>query len=172
MEGTAADFQLLDQRGEMVVLSELRGRVVLLAFLDPNCTDVCPLTALQFRQIHEALGKDADRVALLAVNVNPDANAVDDVARASRAWRVDEVATWHFLTGSADELKAVWADYKVHGGEPKRGKPGEVQHTPGVFVIDAAGKLRWYASVPLDEAWDGPSLDQVLLAHIRQLLRE
>ena len=41
----APDFTLVDQFGHPVTLSSLRGREVVLAFIDSRCKDVCPLTA-------------------------------------------------------------------------------------------------------------------------------
>ncbi|MEX2583131.1 MAG: SCO family protein [Gemmatimonadota bacterium] len=176
LSGAAPEFTLTDQRGADVGLSDLRGRVVLLAFLDPNCTDICPLTALHFRQVSEEMGTEGAQVALLAVNANPEATSVDDVAAASRRWGVDSLPAWHFLTGDADELEAVRGAYGVLGGVPKADMPGEVAHTPGVFVIDQSGERRWYVSVPenafLDQDWPGPPLTEVLLTHARQLLHE
>jgi hypothetical protein len=39
----AKGFQLTDQHGQTVSLASLRGKVVLLTFLDPVCTTDCPL---------------------------------------------------------------------------------------------------------------------------------
>jgi protein SCO1/2 len=176
LSGPAPGFELTDQRSERLALSDLRGRVVVLAFLDPHCTDICPLTAAHFKRVHDVLGEDAARVALLAVNINPEANALEDVAAASEKWTIDGVPAWHFLTGTAEELEGVWRAYTVYGGSPKAGKPGEVAHSPGVYVIDPAGEKRWYVSIPqdalLDEPWEGPTFDELLLRHVGELLRE
>lgn len=174
LDGEAPDFTLTDQRGTDITLSDLRGRVVLLAFLDPNCTDICPLTARHFRNVHDELGTSASQVALLAVNVNPDQTSVEAAAEASERWGVSDLASWHFLTGEAQELEAVRAAYGALGGVPKDGKAGEVAHTPGVWVIDQTGVQRWYVSIPdgagADEIWDGPSLTEVLGGHVHELL--
>lgn len=176
LSGAAPDFRLTDQRGEPLALSDLRGRVVLLAFLDPNCTDTCPLTAAEFLRVSEQLGTAAAEVSFLAVNVNPGANTVADVAQASEKWRVGELAQWHFLTGSAEELEPIWRAYSVQAGSPKAEHPAEVAHSPGVYVIDQQGQRRRYVSVPqdalLDSAWEGPSFDELLLRHIHSLLDE
>lgn len=176
LSGAAPDFRLVDQRGEAIALPELRGRVVLLAFLDPNCTDICPLTAHHFGLVAEQLGAAAGEVAFLAVNVNPGANGVEDVARATEKWQIADLASWHFLTGSAEELRPVWLAYTVEAGNPKTGKPGEVAHSPGVYVIDRRGERRWYVSIPQDALlgapWEGPAFDELLLQHVETLLEE
>lgn len=174
LDGEAPQFTLMDQRGTRIGLEERRGRVVLLAFLDPKCTDICPLTALHFRNVYDALGTDAPQVALLAVNVNPDQTSVEAVAEASERWGVSDLASWHFLTGEPAQLEAVRAAYGALGGVPKDGKAGEVAHTPGVWVIDQTGVQRWYVSIPdgagAEEIWDGPPLAEVLADHVHELL--
>ena len=49
MNFPAKGFQLTDQRGPCLTLASLRGKVVLLTFLDPVCTSACPLIAQEFR---------------------------------------------------------------------------------------------------------------------------
>src|SRR6185437_6431698 len=52
----AADFTLTSQAGRPVSLSSLRGKVVLLTFLDPVCTTDCPLIAQEMRSADAMLG--------------------------------------------------------------------------------------------------------------------
>lgn len=165
----ARGFQLTDQNERAVALADFQGRVVVLAFLDPDCTDVCPLTANQFRLTAEALGEDAPRVTFLAVNVNPSKNLVADVADATRKWGVQGLENWHYLTGSREDLEPIYKAYNVTAeGPPKPNKPNELEHTPGVYIIDRAGKIRWYVSTAFD-----PSivLSELLVKHISGLLR-
>ena len=52
----APGFSLSDQDGRPVSLASLRGKVVLLTFLDPVCTSDCPLIAQEFRAADQMLG--------------------------------------------------------------------------------------------------------------------
>src|SRR2546429_8035986 len=67
----AKGFQLTDQHGQAVSLASLRGKVVLLTFLDPVCTTDCPLIAQEFRATGQLLGATAKQVELVAVVTNP-----------------------------------------------------------------------------------------------------
>ena len=80
VEGVAPDFRLVNQRGDAVALSDFRNHVVALTFLDPECTDVCPLTALDFQRVNQALGNDAAHVVFLAVNANVATNSAAAMA--------------------------------------------------------------------------------------------
>ncbi len=135
-DGRAPNVQLVDQRGEPVQLSDFRGRIVVLSFLDPHCEDVCPLTVQHLRRAQQALGKGADGVVFVAVNANPRATAVRDVAVATRSWGLESMPNWYFLTGEEHELRAVWQAYWV---EVSVGSDGDVTHTPGVFLVDPGG---------------------------------
>ena len=53
----APGFQLTDQNGQPVSLASLRGKVVLMTFLDPVCTTDCPLIAQEFKQAGSCSGR-------------------------------------------------------------------------------------------------------------------
>lgn len=174
LQGAASDFALTDHNGERVALSDFAGQVVVLAFLDSQCKEVCPLTAVHLRTAYNTLGDDAESVVFLGVNVNGDANDVVDVAATTEKWQLSEIPTWHFLTGAADELEPVWQTYHV-GVLPAEDEAGELLHTSGVYLIDRQGQKRWYISTPYDESgtpqWTAP-LSDLLVKQIRALLKE
>jgi peroxiredoxin len=69
--GSAAqEFQLTDQHGQAVSLASLRGKVVLLTFLDPVCTTDSPLIAQEFRAAGQLLGASS-KVELVAIVASP-----------------------------------------------------------------------------------------------------
>ena len=63
----APGFRLTDQSGRPMTLASLRGKVVLLTFLDPVCTSDCPLIAQEFRAAGQMLG-DTQHVELVAID--------------------------------------------------------------------------------------------------------
>src|SRR5512146_864496 len=67
----APDFTLTSQDGRQVSLASLRGKVVLLTFLDPVCTTDCPLIAQEMRSADALLGGKAASTELVAVVANP-----------------------------------------------------------------------------------------------------
>ena len=170
LEGPAPGFRLLDQNGASVSLADFRGKVVVLTLLDPDCTDICPIYAYHYRLAYQALGQDAAKVALLAFNANDEKTSVEDVMAATRKWGVDEIPTWHFLTGSPEALRAVWKAYgMVASSLPKPNQPNEKAHSPANFVIDQTGRRRWYLSTNFEGA---PPLSALIVQHVRELLAE
>ena len=171
LSGEATDFQLTDQNGATVNLSDFRGQVVVLTFMDSKCTDTCPLTAAHFREVYRQLTEDeAKQVVFLGVNVNVEESAVSDVLESTHAWRLDEIPDWHFLTGSHEVLEPVWKDYGVSATNGH--DSSAIMHTPGTFLVDKSGQQRWYVSPP--PASDGAELSlplsELLLKYIREIL--
>ena len=171
LSGEAPDFQLIDQNGSPVNLSDFRGNVVVLTFMDSKCTDTCPLTAAHFRQVSRKLTEDEGKqVVFLGVNVNVEESHVSDVLESTHAWRLDEIPNWHFLTGTHEVLEPVWKDYGVaaiHSHESSA-----IMHTPGTFLIDKSGQQRWYVSPPSagDPEKLSLPLSELLLKYIREIL--
>jgi cytochrome oxidase Cu insertion factor (SCO1/SenC/PrrC family)/thiol-disulfide isomerase/thioredoxin len=135
VSGVTADFTLSDQFGQSVSLHSFRGKVVILAFNDSECTTVCPLTTTAMLDAKAMLGKAGSQVQLLGVDANPAAISLEDV------WSYSEVHgmlhSWRFLTGSLPQLKQVWKDYGIEAAI----EAGEITHTPALFVINRQGRL-------------------------------
>lgn len=166
----APGFRLMDQNGASWSLEDFRGKVVVLTLLDPVCTDICPIYAYHYRLAYQALGQDAAKVVFLAFNANDEKTSVEDMMDATRKWGVNEIPTWHFLTGSPEALRAVWKAYgMVASSLPKPGKPNEKAHSPANFVIDRTGKRRWFFSTNFDGA---PPLSALIVKHAKELLAE
>jgi len=174
LTGAAPDFRLMDQNGSDVRLSDFQGKVVVLTFMDSRCTDTCPLTAIHFRETYRQLDKyESDQIVLLGVNVNVEASTVSDVLETTRAWHLDEIPAWHFLTGGRESLEPVWKDYGVSAAPNPDGH--SIMHTPGTFLIDSLGQKRWYISTPFfadSETNFTLPLNEILLKRIREILLE
>ena len=130
----APDFTLGDQFGAPVSLRSFRGKVVLLAFNDSECTTLCPLTTAAMLDAKAMLGAAGSRVQLLGVDANPAATSLEDVFSYSELHGM--LHEWDFLTGSLPQLRRVWRAYAVEA-EIQRGL---ISHTPALFVIDPRGR--------------------------------
>lgn len=159
----APGFTLVDQYGQKVSLRQFRGKVVVLAFVDSRCTNICPLTTASMVQAVDLLGPEASQVQLLAVNVNAAASSVADVAAYSRVHGL--MNRWLFLTGSPTQLRPVWRAYGVEVGATRI----SVVHTAAVYILDRNGRERRlilsspdYGVVGLEATNLASSLRQVL----------
>ena len=162
-ERPAPDFRLQNQFGQPMSLSQFRGKVVMLAFEDSQCTTVCPLTTQSMVEAKQLLGAAGNRVQLLGVDANPDATSVANVLAYSRSHGL--VNQWDFLTGSMAQLKATWASYHI----AVQIEQGQIDHTPALFVIDQQGRERKLYLTQMAYSSVGQSA-QVLADEIASLL--
>jgi cytochrome oxidase Cu insertion factor (SCO1/SenC/PrrC family) len=140
MNSPAPDFTLTDQHGSQVALASLRGKVVLLTFLDPVCVTDCPLIAAEFRLAGQLLGGNARQVELVAVDVNPLYNELAYTQAFDRQEGLDTVPDWRYLTGSPASLRQVYRAYGVASETAPGG--AMLGHNDIAFVIDQSGHLR------------------------------
>jgi cytochrome oxidase Cu insertion factor (SCO1/SenC/PrrC family) len=136
----AKSFALIDQHGQPVSLASLRGKVVLLTFLDPVCTTDCPLIAQEFRAAGQLLGAASKQVELVAVVTNPIYHQVADTAAFDRQEHLDQVPNWLYLTGSVPQLRQVWRNYGISAEILPAGSM--IGHQDIAYVIDRAGRVR------------------------------
>jgi cytochrome oxidase Cu insertion factor (SCO1/SenC/PrrC family)/thiol-disulfide isomerase/thioredoxin len=163
LSGAAPDFTLTDQFDRSVSLNSFRGRVVMLAFNDSECTTICPLTTTAMLDARAMLGAAGSRVQLLGIDANPDATAVADVRAYSEAHGM--VHQWEFLTGSLPRLKRVWRSYNIEVAIER----GQIDHTPALYMIDPQGHLAKLYLSQLSYA-AVPQLGQLLAQEASRLL--
>ena len=136
----APDFALRDQTGAPISLGANRGRIVILTFIDPVCTTLCPLEAKELDRVEQSLS-GALRPAIVAVSVNPWGDAPRNFRADARKWRLD--ANWRWAVGSRAQLARVWHAYSI-GVRVRRFKAvgittHQVDHTEAAYVIDRRG---------------------------------
>jgi len=136
----APAFALTDQHGRPVTLAGLRGKVVLLTFLDPVCSSDCPLIAQEFRQAGQLLSADSARVELVAINYNPLYTQLAYTRAFDRQEHLDGMPNWLYLTGPRTRLQQIWRNYAL----PMQILPAGsmIGHGDYAFVIDQAGHMR------------------------------
>ena len=134
----APDFRLKDQFGNEISLSQFGGKPVVLTFLYTHCPDVCPLIANKLHTTMQGLGKDAQRVTVLAVSMDPEGDTPTAAQNFSQVHKLG--GYFHFLLGTHDELAPVWASYSVDAQAATRA--GTVSHSTAIYVIDKDGRER------------------------------
>jgi len=110
---SAPDFEFRDAvDGSPVRMSALRGRVVVLTFLESRCTSACPLIASQLSSALRALAPEQrSGVVALAVSANPRDDSVASVRAFLRRHRA--VGQIRYLNRPQGELRRVWSEYQV-----------------------------------------------------------
>ena len=137
----APAMRLRDQNGRLASPASLRGRPLLVTFLDSHCRQQCPIEGRMLTDVVSRLGARAP-ADLLVVSVDPWA----DTARSVRAFAKEAgwPGRWRWLLGTVAQLKSVWAAW----GVGVRRTPTDIAHTAVVFLVDRRGFLRAAYLVP------------------------
>jgi protein SCO1 len=148
----APEFSLPDAAGGRLALGSLRGRPLILAFMDSHCHQECPLEgralAAAFRMVPRA-----DRPVVVAVSVNPWEDTPASARRAIRRFGLAPYET-RWLLGSKAELKPVWRRYGIE----VRRATGDIEHTDAIYLIDSKGWERAGMVYPFLPIWVGNDL--------------
>jgi protein SCO1/2 len=133
---TAPAFTLRNSLGKTDTLSRFRGRAVILTFIYSHCPDVCPLIVAKLHAALAALGREAGRVQMVGVSVDPRGDTRSEVN--SFLARHDVTGRFEYLIGSRSELAPVWHAYHV-AVVPHTGTT-VVGHAAVLYGIGASGR--------------------------------
>ena len=130
------DFTLGAATGETVRSRDLHGKVVIVTFLDTECTQSCPIVADQLaRGLKLLQTKDRSRVAAMAVSVLPRADTPARVRTFLRNHRA--VRQLLYLIGDERRLRPVWKAFAVL---PAVDTGSADIHSAGVRVYGPSGE--------------------------------
>ena len=146
--GPAAGFTLTTQDGKTLSLAELRGKVVLLAFVYTSCTDVCLTETAKMVQVQNGLGDAFGRdVWFVSVSMDPEVDTGEQLKHHARQFGAN-LAGWTFLTGTPAQVERVAHDYGVVF---RKVASGDVEHNTMASIVDGDGRLRvQYMGVEFD----------------------
>jgi len=168
----APGFSLTDQDGRTVSLASLRGKVVLMTFLDPVCTTDCPIIAQEFKQAGQMLGPQAGLVELVAVVANPTYRSTAFTRAFDRQEGLTAMPNWRYLTGSLSQLGEVWRHYGVTVANLPAGAMSA--HNDLAVIIDPAGHIRQEVDADPGPGTSGTesSFSVLLSQYAREALRQ
>jgi protein SCO1/2 len=126
--------------GKPVTQADFKGDVVLLYFGYTYCPDVCPLTLSNLDNVLDRLGKQASRVRVLFVTVDPDRDTLPILKEYTASFGPQVVG----LRGSQDDLARLARRYRIAYSvtKPTDGHPYEVTHSSAIYAFDGAGAAR------------------------------
>ncbi len=141
---TGADFgkelALTGHDGKPRTLADFRGKAVVLFFGFTHCPDVCPTTLAEAAAAIKALGKDADRVQVLMVTVDPERDTPAVLAQYVPAFDPRFLG----LYGDAAATQRAAKEFKIFYEKRKAGASYSVDHSGQSYVLDAQGRLRLF----------------------------
>jgi protein SCO1/2 len=137
------DFSLTDHHGKKRELAEFKGQLVVMFYGYTQCPDVCPTTMTEMQGVMELLGKDASRVQVMFVTVDPERDTQELLSQYVPAF---DKRFLGLRPQSTEELEKITKDFKVF----YKKVPGNsltsytIDHTSGSYVFDTKGQLRLF----------------------------
>jgi protein SCO1/2 len=144
-----ADFRLTDHNGRPRSLADFRGKVVVLFFGYTHCPDVCPTTLADLAQVMRQLGKDAERVQVLFVTVDPERDNPELLAQYVPAFHPSFLA----LHGDAGATARAAEAFDVTYERRPTSSGYNMDHSAGTFLIDPQGRVRLIAPYAQRADW-------------------
>lgn len=136
----ANNFTLTGFDGEPVSLEDFRGQAVMLYFGYTFCPDVCPATLVELANASQLLGKDAEKLQVIMVTVDPLRDTPEKLEKYVTHFDPDFLG----LTGTEDEIAAAATPFGIYY-EKQEGSEATgylMDHTASVIVVDPEGHLR------------------------------
>ena len=144
------DFQLVNQDGKPIHLSQYAGKALALTFVYTRCPqpDQCTLMSSNFAAIDRELQKQPDTYAkthLLTISFDPDYDS-PKVMRSYGASHTERYSDetfqhWEFATGSSDQVKGIAQFFGLRYFQDTESGEDQVIHSLRTAVIGPDGKL-------------------------------
>jgi protein SCO1 len=144
-----AQFALLDQTGQPVDETILKGHPSMLFFGFTHCPDVCPTTMAEMASWYAELGEAGDDLRGFFVSVDPERDT-PAVLGDYVSWVSPRITG---LTGDPAEvakLAKAWGAF--YEKVPLEGGDYTMSHTASVFLLDSQGKFQGTIAYGEDQA--------------------
>jgi len=131
-------FRLVDQNGNIVTNTDLKGKWLLVYFGYTHCPDACPTTLNNIALALRDLGAAKQQVRPVFITIDPER----DTSQALKDYAAAFDAPLLALTGSAEAIARAAAEYRVYYA--KRPEPGGdylMDHTAVIYVMNPEGRF-------------------------------
>jgi protein SCO1/2 len=137
------ELNLLDHNGKPRTLADFRGKVVVVFFGFAQCPDVCPTTLSELATVAKELGREAERMQVLFVTVDPER----DTPEVLRQYVPSFDPRFLGLYGDAEATARAAKEFRIFYQKQPLKDSGAytVDHSAGTYILDREGRLRLYA---------------------------
>lgn len=138
----ARELSLTDQFGKVRTLADFKGKAVVIFFGYTQCPDVCPTTMMEMANVMKNLGKDAERVQVLFVTVDPERDTQELLA----AYVPNFDTRFLALRGDTAQTAKVAQEFKVVYQKSAGKSPDSytMDHTAASYIFDPQGRVRLF----------------------------
>jgi protein SCO1/2 len=130
-------FELIDQDGQRVTDATYRGKFLLVYFGYTYCPDACPTALNDMAEALDGLGKLRARVQPLFITIDPERDTPAVLKPYTAAFDAGIIG----LTGAAEQIAKVAAEYRVYYRRDGAGGDYGMAHSSVIYLIDPSGRF-------------------------------
>lgn len=132
-----AGFQLKDFDGNPRNLQDFKEKVVVLYFGYIHCPDACPTTLADLAQVMRLLGKQADRVQVLLITLDPERDRPELIKQFVQSFDSSFIG----LAGDAQTTAAAAQSFGVSYAKRPDSRGGySLDHSDGLYLLGMGAK--------------------------------
>jgi len=151
-------FRLTSHEGKAFTDEDLKGKPFAVFFGFTHCPEVCPTTLYDLTQDLESLGKDADRMRVAFITVDP----AQDTPELMKTYLASFDPRIVGLTGTEEEIAAVAKAYKVYYRKVPTESGYTMDHTATILLMDSRGEFYGTSNFQESEAVRREKLRQLI----------
>ncbi len=130
-------FRLTSHEGKTFTDEDLKGKPFAVFFGFTHCPEVCPTTLYDLTQDLAALGKDADKMRVAFITVDP----AQDTPELMKTYLGSFDPRIVGLTGTEEEIAAVAKAYKIYYRKVPTESGYTMDHTATILLMDSKGEF-------------------------------
>lgn len=136
--GIGGAFSLVDHRGKQVTERDYLGKPTLVFFGFTFCPDVCPTTLLEITNRLKELGREADRLNVVFITVDPERDTPEQLALYLSSF--DPRITG--LSGTEEGVAAAMKAYRAYAQKiPLKDGGYTMNHTATIYMMNKKGQF-------------------------------
>ncbi len=137
------NFELTERSGRTVRDTDLRGRFLVVGFVQTGCTLTCRFVGRHMVELQERVA-GSDDVRLVSITVDPREDTPAALSEWARKLGADP-DHWLFLTGETRTVHAlIERSFLTRDPQLRGAMPGEFADTDHVAIVDRSGRIRAY----------------------------
>jgi protein SCO1/2 len=154
------NLALIDQNGQSLNLSSLKGQYVLINFIYTGCSGTCPMLTSKMSMVEKKLTPElAKKVRLVSVTLDPEHDNPAQLLKYANEHGANG-ADWIFLTGTRAQVDAYLATFLI---KRTREPDGSIDHVTTSFLLGPDGRqIRQYDGITVTPSTLADDLNRAL----------
>lgn len=138
---TIPDFSLINQFGEPIDRSAMKGKICVTDFIFTNCQTICPKMSENLAQVQYRFVEKSDKVALFSFTIDPENDTPEVLADYAVRLKAKH-PQWQFITGDQQEIFQLANKGFLINAEEGDGGAEAFFHSNRLVLTDTEGRIR------------------------------